>query len=63
MTKFNKHLEGLENGFLLSTLRIQPPLIIEKYEIDEALKILKSAIIQYEFNEINDSELKNIVGW
>ncbi|GAU80011.1 hypothetical protein F3D3_4677 [Fusibacter sp. 3D3] len=47
----------------MSTLRIQPPLIIEKYEIDEALKILKSAIIQYEFNEINDSELKNIVGW
>lgn len=44
-------------------LRIQPPLVITKNEVDEALRILEGVIRDYENNKIDDEALENVKGW
>lgn len=50
--------------FLASgVLRIQPPLVIGKDELDRALDVIEESIQEYINNEIPDSVLEVAVGW
>lgn len=58
----------VENGLIIifigqSTLRIQPPLVISKEEIDRALEIIEEAFLAYENGEISENALSVISGW
>lgn len=46
-----------------STLRIQPPLIITKEEVDKGLDILAHVFDLYERNAIDDACYENVSGW
>jgi len=46
-----------------STLRIQPPLIISKSQIDKALNVIEESIQEYVDDEIPDSVLDVTKGW
>lgn len=57
-----------QKGLLLtffsgSVLRIQPPLVISKEQIDNALDIIESSIIDLLNNKIPDEVLNTIKGW
>ncbi len=45
------------------TLRVQPPLVIEYPEIDEAMDIIESAVKDFSEGKISDEVLKEIKGW
>jgi len=50
--------------FLASgVLRIQPPLVISKDELDQALKIIEESIVEYINGDIPDSVLDIAKGW
>lgn len=58
----------MQKGLLLiffagNILRIQPPLIIKKNEIDEAIDILESSIKEYLQGMIPNSVLDTVKGW
>ena len=58
----------IQNGLLItfiggSTLRIQPPLVITKEQIDKAIRILDRALKAYKNDEISDEVLKYSKGW
>ena len=58
----------IDNGLLLtfigkSTLRIQPPLVITKEQIDKAIKIMDNAFENYINNKIDDKILLYSKGW
>lgn len=58
----------IKNGLLLislgeNTLRIQPPLIITKYQIDKALEILEGSINDFINETISDEAYIFINGW
>ena len=60
--------ECFKRGLILiflnkSTLRIQPPLVIEYAEIDEAMDLLENVMQDYSNGAINDSVLNEIKGW
>lgn len=57
-----------EKGLILTffagnVLRVQPPLVIEKDEIDRGLAIMEEAIQEYVIGEIPDSVLEESKGW
>jgi len=57
-----------EKGLILtffsqSVLRIAPPLVIKKSEVDQALDILEQSIIEVENGLISDEVLEKIKGW
>jgi len=57
-----------ERGLILtffskSVLRIAPPLVITKKEVDNALDIIEKSIKDLEEGKISDQVLKNICGW
>ncbi len=57
-----------EKGLILiflagNVLRIQPPLVIKRDEIDQAFVIIESAINDYLRNKIPDSVLEIATGW
>lgn len=57
-----------ENGVILTfvannVLRIQPPLVITKEEIDKALDIIEDSIKEYIEGNISDEVLKVVKGW
>ncbi|WMJ79320.1 aspartate aminotransferase family protein [Clostridium sp. MB40-C1] len=57
-----------ENGVLVTfvssnVLRIQPPLVINKEQIDRALDIIENSIKSYLNNEISDEVLEISKGW
>ena len=57
-----------EKGLLLaffsgSVLRIQPPLVISREEMDKALDIIEESMEEFEKGQIPDSVLKTIKGW
>lgn len=50
--------------FLASgVLRIQPPLVISKEELDKAIDVIEESIIEYMSGEISDSVLAVAKGW
>ena len=58
----------MEEGLLLafvgqSTLRVQPPLVITKEQLDKAVDILDCALTAYEAGEIGDEILEQVKGW
>jgi 4-aminobutyrate aminotransferase len=58
----------MDKGLILifigrSTLRIQPPLVITKEQIDQGIAIIEEAIIEYENGEIGDEVFDHIKGW
>ncbi len=58
----------IENGLLLTfigknTLRIQPPLVITKEQIDKAIQIMDSAFQNYANNKVDDKVLQYAKGW
>ena len=58
----------IENVLLLtfigkSTLRVQPPLVITKEQIDKAIKIMDKAFENYINNKIDDNVLLYVKGW
>lgn len=56
--------KGIILIFLASgVLRIQPPLIISKEELDKALNIIEEAIVEYINGEIPDEVLSIAKGW
>ena len=60
--------ECFKRGLILiflnkSTLRIQPPLVIEYAEIDEAMDLLENVMQDYSNGAISDSVLNEIKGW
>jgi 4-aminobutyrate aminotransferase len=57
-----------EKGLLLSffsgsVLRIQPPLVITKEEMDKALDIIEESMEEFSKGQIPDSALETIKGW
>jgi 4-aminobutyrate aminotransferase len=57
-----------EKGVLLTfisqnVLRIQPPLIISKEEIDSALEMIEESIVEFLNGEIPDEVLETSKGW
>lgn len=59
---------AIKNGLLMiflnqSTLRVQPPLVIQESEIDEAMQIINAAMNAYANGEIGDEVLEEIAGW
>ena len=57
-----------EKGLLLSffsgsVLRIQPPLVISKQEMDRALDIIEESMEEFEGGQIPDSVLDVVKGW
>ena len=46
-----------------SALRIQPPLVITKEQVDKALSILEESIQEYINGEIDDSAYDVVKGW
>ncbi|MDR1773272.1 MAG: aminotransferase class III-fold pyridoxal phosphate-dependent enzyme, partial [Clostridioides sp.] len=46
-----------------STLRIQPPLVITKEEVDKGMEILENAIIDYLEGRIGDEVYEITQGW
>lgn len=44
-------------------LRVQPPLIIDKKQAEEALRILEGVFEDYEKDKIDDEALKIVIGW
>lgn len=59
---------AIKNGLLMiflnqSTLRVQPPLVIQESEIDEAMQIIDAAMNAYANGEIGDEVLEEIAGW
>ncbi|MDR1740314.1 MAG: aspartate aminotransferase family protein [Synergistaceae bacterium] len=57
-----------EKGLLLaffsgSVLRIQPPLVITKAEMDKALDIIEESMEEFEKGQIPDSVLDTVKGW
>lgn len=57
-----------EKGIILtffanSVLRIQPPLVISKEQIDKAIDIIEESILEYLSGEIPDQVLDVIKGW
>jgi 4-aminobutyrate aminotransferase len=57
-----------EKGLLLSffsgaVLRIQPPLVITKEELDKALDIIEESMAEFEKGQIPDSVLNTVKGW
>jgi len=57
-----------EKGLLLaffsrSVLRIQPPLVISKEEMDKALDIIEESMDEFEKDQIPDSVLETVKGW
>ncbi|PID90321.1 MAG: aspartate aminotransferase family protein [Bacteroidetes bacterium] len=46
-----------------ATLRVQPPLVIEYEQMDEAMRIIESAMRDYSEGKIGDEVLKEIKGW
>ena len=56
--------KGVVLMFLASNvLRVQPPLVITKEEIDKALNIIEDSIKEYLNNEISDEVLTIAKGW
>lgn len=60
--------EAFKRGLVLiflnkSTLRVQPPLVIEYEQMDEAIEILDSVMKDYSEGKISDSILDEIKGW
>ncbi|MBQ1282388.1 MAG: aminotransferase class III-fold pyridoxal phosphate-dependent enzyme [Bifidobacteriaceae bacterium] len=58
----------MQNGLLLTfigknTLRIQPPLVITKEQLDRAVEILFAAFDSFARGEIDDSALSVVKGW
>lgn len=58
----------IENGLILTfigknTLRIQPPLVITKEQIDKAIQIMDNAFQNYINNKIDDKVLEYAKGW
>ena len=58
----------IKNGLLLtfigkSTLRVQPPLVITKEQIDKAIEIIDNAFDSYINNKIDDNVLSFVQGW
>ena len=58
----------MEEGLLLafvgqSTLRVQPPLVITKEQLNKAVDILDCALTAYEAGEIGDEILEQVKGW
>ncbi len=57
-----------EQGLILvtlheSVLRLQPPLVISREEVDEALRIIDKSITEVEKGKVPDEVLDNIEGW
>jgi len=57
-----------EKGLLLaffsgSVLRIQPPLVITREEMDKSLDIIEESMEEFEKGQIPDSVLKTVKGW
>ena len=60
--------QAWQKGLLLSffsgsVLRIQPPLVISKQQIDTALAKIEEAFEEYEAGAIPDSVLETVKGW
>ena len=60
--------EAFKRGLVLiflnkSTLRVQPPLVIEYEQMDEDIEILDSVMKDYSEGKISDSILDEIKGW
>lgn len=60
--------ECFKRGLILifinkATLRVQPPLVIEYSQIDEAVDILTDVMEDYKAGRISDDVLKEITGW
>jgi len=60
--------QSWKKGIILITLagnvlRVQPPLIISKEELKEAVKIIDEAMSDYQNGEISDEALEKIKGW
>ena len=58
----------IEKGLLLifvgqSSLRIQPPLVITKEQIDNAIDIIEDSIEEYISGKIDDSVFETVKGW
>lgn len=58
----------IQNGLLVislgeNTLRIQPPLVITKDQLDKSIEILENAIKDYLDNNISDEAFEFINGW
>ena len=58
----------IQKGLILifisqSSLRIQPPLVITKNQVDKALEIIESSIKEYIAGEIPDSAYEVVKGW
>lgn len=58
----------IEKGLLLifvgqSSLRIQPPLVITKEQIDKAIDIIEDSIKEYISGKIDDSVFEVVKGW
>lgn len=58
----------MKHGLLLtfvgqSTLRVQPPLVITREELDRATEIIHAALVAYTAGELSDSILGEIQGW
>ncbi len=58
----------IKNGLLLislgeNTLRIQPPLVITKNQIDKSTKILENSINDFINGKISDDAYTFINGW
>lgn len=49
----------LANG----VLRIQPPLVISREELDQALAVIEVSMVEYINGEISDDVLKVVKGW
>jgi len=57
-----------EQGVLLiflaeNILRVQPPLVIDRVDLDKALTIIEEAIKDYENGAISDDALSVVTGW
>lgn len=60
--------ECIQNGLLIislgeNTLRVQPPLVITKDQLDQSIQILENAIKAYLNNDISDKAFEFINGW
>ena len=44
-------------------LRIQPPLVIKKEELEKAMNILEETIEEYSLGKISDEALNVVTGW
>lgn len=46
-----------------SSLRVQPPLVIAREELDRAAEIIRDALAAYTAGELSDSILDEMQGW